>query len=180
MAKAIFLIQQSGPAPPLTEGLSSPSIHQSHFLLGPDPCVPQSQPDLKGKRRRGGGGAVDSRHEKWVFQNPAGSKCLNFSACFIWKRCSACPLWSFRSGQFPVAASMEITVSLPLSLTPLPNVHGGWAYVDPILCWGTAPDGEFGPEQKELLVRNPAPFNVTIPNSQGHSAFYLEAAIGPN
>lgn len=66
MAKAVFLTQQSGPAPPLTEGLSFPSIPQSLFLLGPDPCVPQSQPDLKGKRRRGGGGggAVDTRHEK--------------------------------------------------------------------------------------------------------------------
>lgn len=39
--------------------------------------------------------------------------------------------------------------------------------MDPIPGWGTAPNGEFVPEQEKLPVRNPAPFNVTIPKQPG-------------
>lgn len=52
---------------PSQKACAFPPVTQSRFPLGPEPCAPQSQPDLKGEKKKKGGRCG---HQTWKISVP--------------------------------------------------------------------------------------------------------------
>lgn len=113
-------------------------------------------------------GSLQKKKKKKEFQNPPGSKCLNFPPCFRWKRYSApykLPLRTVSSlSQYGIIAP-SLSFLHTLSQMSMENGLKRWSLSTEDI-WKKG----FGPEQEKLPVRNPAP-DRTVPNSQGLSMF---------